>query len=184
MTSVNAHAGKIRRRSGRTASLSAIPLVPLLLATLLCAPGCAHRAPEKTQDVVDTSLREAADRIAADLAALSGSHQQLDIPSGAGVLAAPMDIDFDGPITQALERICARTGFRLAMVGHPRDVPVIVHLHSRGRTVLDVLRDIGLQTGPHERLRVVEQTRLIELVWLDPAPAVPAPAKQRTRRQS
>lgn len=156
-----------------------------LLACALSLAGCARQATPETAaslTLVDKSLQEAASRITADLALLSGSTQQHDTRDPTGILSEPMDLVFDGPISQALEKICARTGFRFAVVGRPRQVPVLVHLHARGEPILNILRDIGLQTGPYERLRVVEQARLIELVWLDPAPAAPEnPAKAKAR---
>ncbi len=155
----------------------------LLLAALALA-GCVqqkspHPAPPA---LVDQSLRDAARGISEDLARLAGSRQLLGTPSGSGPLSEPADLVYDGPLTGALEKLCARTGFRLAVRGRPKTAPAFVHLRARGRPALELFRELGLQTGPYERLRLSEPERLAELVFLDPAEEAARTAKARGAR--
>ncbi len=160
-------------------------VLAIAAASLALAPAaCARRSKpaDPARSLVDASLAEAGERVSADLALLTGSTQSRENITPQGALARTMSLDFDGPVTQALEKICARSGFTLSVVGAPGPVPVIVHVHARDKPLLHILRDIGLQTGPYERLRVVEQARLVELVWLETGPAKPAGKARRPAR--
>lgn len=162
--------GRLRRAVARA--------LPLCLVLALLAPqlqGCAKRAarPAETpaERQVDRSLNEAAHSIMADLARLNGSTQTYGATSApiAGPLATRVTLTHDGPLRSALERVCAATGMRLVVEGREREVPVLVRLNARDVPALHVFREIGLQTGPYERVRVDEANRLVTLRWLDPA---------------
>ncbi len=141
-----------------------------LLAAILCLSGCATRKNADTsvhgQTLVDRSLNESANAIMADLARLNGSWQSYGQPRAASPLRMRMDLVFEGPVQHALEKICAHTGFRLVTKGRQRSVPLIVHVRARQTEALQILRLIGLQTSAGEQIRVLEQEKIIELVWL------------------
>ena len=144
----------------------------LLLTLFLCffVSACAtHKAPSASPagSLVDKSLHEAAGKICADLALLTGSKQQHDTSSQAKTLSSPMTLRFEGPLTQALEKICASSGFKLSVVGKPTTPPTIVHIAAEKTPVISILRDIGMQTKSSELLRIIEEAGLIELVYLE-----------------
>ena len=145
----------------------------LLLTLFLCffVSACAtHKTPSASPagSLVDKSLHEAAGKIRADLALLTGSKQQHDTAaSPAKTLSSPMSLRFEGPLPQALEKICATSGFRLSVVGKPKSPPTIVHIAAEKTPVISILRDIGMQTKSSELLRIIEEAGLIELVYLE-----------------
>ncbi len=155
--------------------------LPLLVTLFLCffVSACATQKAPSTSPagtLVDKSLHEAAGKIRADLAILTGSAQQHDTASPRNHLSAPMSLRFEGPLTQALEKICASSGFRLSVVGKPKTPPTIVHIAAENTPVISILRDIGMQTKSSELLRIIEEANLIEIVFLaeDKQPQPPA----------
>ena len=145
---------------------------PLLLTLFFCffVSACAtNKAPPASPagSLVDKSLHEAAGKIRADLALLTGSKQQHDTAATAKTLSSPMTLRFEGPLTQALEKICASSGFKLSVVGKPTTPPTIVHIAAEKTPVISILRDIGMQTKSSELLRIIEEAGLIELVYLE-----------------
>ena len=158
----------------------------LLLTLFLCfiVSACATHKISPTSpasNLVDKSLHEAAGKIRADLAILTGSAQQHDTASPAKKLSSPMTLRFEGPLTQALEKICASSGFRLFVVGKPKTPPTIVHIAAENTPVISILRDIGMQTKSSELLRIIEEANLIEIVFLqeDKKPQPPADLSQK-----
>ncbi len=143
----------------------------LLLCLFLCflVSACATHKPAPSSPagaLVDKSLHEAAGKIRADLALLTGSAQQHDTASPRKTLSSPMTLRFEGPLTQALEKICAASGFRLSVVGKPQSPPTIVHIAAEKTPIISILRDTGMQTKSSELLRIIEEAGLIELVYL------------------
>lgn len=142
----------------------------LLVLFLGCAVlgGCvAREKPRPSGDLVERSLNDSANAIMADLARLTGSRQSYGAASARGPLYTRMDMSYEGPLAGALEKICARIGFRLEEVGRQRSAPLMVHVRARDTEVLQILRLIGLQTTAGEEVRVLEDKKVIELVWLD-----------------
>ena len=166
-------------------SFSLVVLLPLLLCSCALSKNTAQ-APDE-QKIVDQSLNDAANVIMADLARLTGSYQSYDASHATSPLQERMNLRFEGPLQEALGRVCAQIGYRLVIVGTPRPAPVLVHVQARETPVLHILRELGLQTGPYEQIRVVEEGRFIELTWLDPATNLPnryGPAKKKRSKNS
>ena len=135
----------------------------VLFLFLLSAPvaGCALRsgaqAGEEPRSRVDMALADASDSITRDLAILTAPA----VPGGS--LAAPVSLVFDGPLEESLERVCALTGFRLEAKGVKPDIPTMVHVRMTARPAIAVIREIGLQAGPKEKITVDEAGRRIGL---------------------
>lgn len=151
---------------------AALPFALLTLAVIVCLflSGCAAGKTKDTslrsEELVDRSLDTSARAIMTDLARLTGSWQHYGQPEAASPLRTRMDLVFEGPVEEALEKVCARTGFRLVTKGRQRSVPLIVHVRCQQTEALQILRLIGLQTSAGEQIRVLEKERVIELVWL------------------
>lgn len=144
-----------------------------LLLMVMALGGCVAREAARTgeQDLVERSLNDSANAIMADLARLTGSYQNYAAQSSsAGSLHGPlhtrMDLTYEGPLAGALEKVCARIGYRLVERGKQRTAPILVHVRAKDTEVLQILRLIGLQTSAGEEVRVLEDKRVIELVWL------------------
>lgn len=59
--------------------------------------------------------------------------------------------------------MCALTGFRLEAKGVKSDIPTMVHVRMTARPAIAVIREIGLQAGPKEKITVDEAGRRIGL---------------------
>lgn len=142
------------------------PLAFFLLLLTLPTAGCALRGADpgvEPRSRVDMALADASDSITRDLAILTGGDRIDAPPAASGDLAGPVSLIFDGPLEQALERVCALTGFRLETKGGKPVIPTMVHVHMTKRPALAVVREIGLQAGPKEKITVDEAGRRIEL---------------------
>ena len=130
--------------------------------------GCVAREGAKNggQDLVERSLNDSANAIMADLARLTGSYQNYAAQPAKGPLHTRMDMTYEGPLAGALEKVCARIGYRLVEHGKQRSAPILVHVRAKDTEVLQILRLIGLQTSAGEEVRVLEDKKVIELVWL------------------
>ena len=143
----------------------------VLFLFLLSAPvaGCALRsgaqAGEEPRSRVDMALADASDSITRDLAILTGGNRVTAPAAPGGSLAAPVSLVFDGPLEESLERVCALTGFRLEAKGVKPDIPTMVHVRMTARPAIAVIREIGLQAGPKEKITVDEAGRRIGLEW-------------------
>lgn len=146
----------------------------LLFLVVMALGGCVARESNRTsgQDLVERSLNDSANAIMADLARLTGSYQNYAAQSSTGALHATgplhtrMDLTYEGPLAGALEKVCARIGYRLVERGRQRTAPILVHVRAKDTEVLQILRLIGLQTSAGEEVRVLEDKKVIELVWL------------------
>ena len=145
----------------------------LLLLVVMALGGCVARESNRTsgQDLVERSLNDSANAIMADLARLTGSYQNYAAQSSTGSLRTGplhthMDLTYEGPLAGALEKVCARIGYRLVERGRQRTAPILVHVRAKDTEVLQILRLIGLQTSAGEEVRVLEDKKVIELVWL------------------
>ena len=145
----------------------------LLLLVVMALGGCVARESNRTsgQDLVERSLNDSANAIMADLARLTGSYQNYAAQSSTGSLRTGplhtrMDLTYEGPLAGALEKVCARIGYRLVERGKQRTAPILVHVRAKDTEVLQILRLIGLQTSAGEEVRVLEDKKVIELVWL------------------
>lgn len=149
--------------------------LPIVLSLLF--PGCAPRSHQPhtalpPSALVDRELHDASQAILHDLALLNGSTQRLAPSLQDGPLSSPMSLTYDGVLQGALEKICAATGMQLHVTGTAKtDVPCLVHVRARDTPARQILRDIGLQTGPEERIVVSEDMRSIELHFLSTAEA-------------
>jgi hypothetical protein len=76
-----------------------------------------------------------------------------------------MTLEFSGPIEDALSRVVSRIGFRLMVSGKAPVSPLIVRVKKVARPALEVLRDIGLQTGPDIGLVVESAGHAVKLSY-------------------
>lgn len=75
----------------------------------------------------------------------------------------PASVNWDGPIKPLLEDLLAKTGYKLHVLGHEPDMPIIVNVHKDNTTIGDLIRDAGLQCGDKAQVVVVPSQQTVEL---------------------
>ena len=121
------------------------------------------------QQYVEERLRLASEAIQADLHALNAlscdgmnESETTMIPEG---LATRMDLSFDGRLEDALRFVSATSGYRLRIAGKPYR-EVLVHIRRHNAPCLEILRELGLQTGKSEEIVVNEEEKSIALTYI------------------
>ncbi|MCR5562130.1 MAG: DotD/TraH family lipoprotein [Desulfovibrio sp.] len=137
----------------------------LCLTLLLSLCSCSKNvASDSSEDYVVKKLAWASEQISADLALLTGSSERNFLPEDAqGGLSRTMDLVHDGSLELALSKVCAHAGYQLVILGRAPETPVLVHVQMLGRPCLEVLREIGRQTGEKEMVEVSEKDRRVTL---------------------
>ena len=145
-----------------------------VLALALTLPGClVDRKPEVSTPPLDASealLMEAALRAETALARLARIE---GAPADAGevprivpaALLERTDIAFIGPVERLAEELADRAGFAFERSGAAPARPVMVDVRGRGRPLIMVLRDAGVQAGAAAALVVDPERRLVLLEW-------------------
>ncbi|MBO4335323.1 MAG: DotD/TraH family lipoprotein [Desulfovibrio sp.] len=138
-----------------------------LCFVLLALLGCSNKnVSDDSEDYVEQKLRMAAEAISADLALMTGSSSRHELGlEGHGGLSRSMDLVYDGDLETALSKVAAHAGYQLVIQGKPPKTPVVIHLAMRGRSCLEVLREIGRQIGKDETLEVREYDHRISLAY-------------------
>ena len=121
-------------------------------------------------DPVSLRLAAAVDKASAALQTLASVEQARN--PGVAIQAAPyapqelrrnVSVDWAGPIEPIAQRLADRAGYRLQINGDLPPAPIIVTLHAREKSVVEVLRDVGLQAGRRADISVDPARRLVEL---------------------
>ncbi len=152
------------------------------ISTLLCAAsfavlasGCtsySRTAPQLVASPEPLTLRlaDAVDRASNALETLA-SVEQARTPS-ASVSAVPdapvelkrtVSLDWVGPIEPVTRRLAERAGYEFAVVGDMPPAPLVVTINAVHRSVIDVLRDIGLQAGHRANIVVDAERQVVEV---------------------
>ena len=139
----------------------------LLVTVGLLLNGCGpKKVALEPASFVERKLLAASEAISYDLALLTGSEQrQVGGAKATGGLAERMDFNYDGPIADALMRVCAKAGYKFIVEGTIPNNPPLISLRLKDRTCLDILRAIGQQTGANEGVIVQEEKASVTLVY-------------------
>ena len=157
-----------KKERSRIGLLAGVSLAAMGLCLSLVPAGCAKKPDPalEARSYVEQKLRDAAEAISHDLSLLTGSsNRDFDEPLAVGGLAEKMDLIFDGPLEAALARVAARSGYRLDIQGEAPQSPLLVHLRMKDRPCLDILRELGMQTGSREGIVVSEVMKTITLTY-------------------
>jgi len=121
-------------------------------------------------DPVALRLSAAVDKASAALQTLASVEQarnpgvNLQMPPSAPVeLRRIVSVDWTGPIEPIARSMADRAGYQMQVNGDRPPVPVVVSLVAREKSVVEVLRDIGLQAGQRANVVVDPSRRLVEL---------------------
>jgi defect-in-organelle-trafficking protein DotD len=153
-----------------------LPLKVLLLsATVLTISACAPGRPIDRQlvaepDPISLRLASAVDRSSAALQTLAAVEQartpkaNLSLPpSVPQELRRTMTINWNGPISGIARILADRAGYSFTVYGSEPPVPLVVTVNAYQRPVVEILRDIGLQSGGRAHVVVDTDTKSVDL---------------------
>lgn len=171
-----------RRRFARPLAL--IPALALVLPTLLagCVTAGGTRAagdtPTPASASVDDALARAVDDISRSLRILAETQnavalktmtpaqasqvkwQSSYVPPG---MSTPMTLDWAGPPEPVIQMCAESAGYRFTTLGKAPVQDIIVKVRAKDRLTVDVLRDVGTQMGQLGTLRIIPETKTVEL---------------------
>lgn len=153
-------------------SVAAFGLCSFLMAA--CAPGLSQNKVDQQlvaePDPVALRLAAAVDRASVALETLA-SVEQARTPQ-AGLQAVPyapqelrrtVSVEWVGPIEPITRRLADKAGYRMRVNGDVPPAPLIVTVQAKQKSVIDVLRDVGLQAGQRATVSVDPEHRIVEL---------------------
>jgi len=128
-------------------------------------------------DPVALRIAESADKASAALQDLARVEQTRRPPvpepaaiSAANELNSPITIDWVGGAEELVRNLAVKLKYDVIVTGTRPDVPVIVQIHQRDRTVLEALRNIGEQATQYIDLVVDSRAHKIEVRYKAPEP--------------
>ena len=121
-------------------------------------------------DPVSLRLAAAVDRASTALQTLASIEQARNpsvtiesVSDAPKELNRTMSINWAGPIEPLTQKLADRAGYKFQINGSPPAVPLIISLRSREKSVIEVLRDIGLQAGKRANIVVNVEDKTVEL---------------------
>ena len=121
-------------------------------------------------DPVGLRLAAAVDRASAALQTLASVEQARNpgvsvqaVPNAPQELRRTVSIDWVGPIEPLTRSLADRAGYQVQINGDRPPVPVVVSVQAREKSVVEVLRDLGLQAGQRADIIVDPDRRIVEL---------------------
>lgn len=145
------------------------------LATLAgCAPLNFNQKVDQQMvaepDPVSLRLASAADRASAALQTLASVEQARtpavsiqSVPSAPQELRRSVSVEWVGPIEPLAQKLADRAGYRFRVNGAAPPAPVVVHVIAKQKSVVEVLRDVGLQAGTRADIAVDVDQKVVEL---------------------
>lgn len=121
-------------------------------------------------DPVALRLASAVDRASAALQTLASVEQARNpnvsiqtAPNAPQELRRTVSVDWVGPIEPLTRSLADRAGYQMQINGDKPPVPVVVSVQAREKSVVEVLRDLGLQAGRRADIVVDPERRVVEL---------------------
>lgn len=121
-------------------------------------------------DPVSLRLASAVDKASAALQTLASVEQARN--PGVAIQAAPyapqelrrtVSVDWVGPIEPIAQRLADRAGYTFSVHGDTPPAPVVVSVQAKQKSVVEVLRDLGLQAGLRANVVVDPEQQIVEL---------------------
>ena len=84
-------------------------------------------------------------------------------PSAPQELRRIVSVDWTGPIEPIARSLADRAGYQVQINGDRPPVPVVVSVVAREKSVIEVLRDVGLQAGQRADVVVDPDHHIVEL---------------------
>lgn len=151
-----------------------IPLVGAVGLSLLLA-ACTTHGPVDQQlvaepDPIGLRLASAVDKASAALQTLASVEQARNpgasiqqVPYAPQELRRSVTVSWVGPIEPIMRHLADRAGYDLQVKGDTPPAPVVVTLNVREKSVIETLRDVGLQAGQRADVVVDPEHRVVEL---------------------
>lgn len=121
-------------------------------------------------DGVSARLADAADKAAEALQTLSSiEHQRSPGVAAAPIAGAPPELKraitvrWVGPVEPITKTLADRASYSFLTVGTAPPVPLVVTLDVENKTVVEALREIGIQLGVQADIRVDSARRTVEI---------------------
>lgn len=121
-------------------------------------------------DPVGLRLASAVDKASAALQTLASVEQARNpgvavqqVPYAPQELRRTVSVNWIGPIEPVMRRLADRAGYDMQIHGDLPPAPIIVSLNVREKSVVETLRDIGLQAGQRADVVVDPEHRIVEL---------------------
>lgn len=154
------------------APIAAIAFASVMLAA--CAPGHWGQKVDQQMvaepDPVSLRLASAADRASAALVTLASVEQARtpavaiqSVPAAPQELRRSVSVEWVGPIEPLTKKLADRAGYRFRVNGDAPAAPVVVSVMVKQKSVVEVLRDVGLQAGTRADVSVDVDQKVVEL---------------------
>jgi defect in organelle trafficking protein DotD len=151
-----------------------LPLVSAAGLSLLLSACAVHGKVDQQlvaePDPVGLRLASAVDKASAALQTLASVEQARNpnasiqqVPYAPQELRRTVTIDWVGPIEPIMRRLADRAGYDMQVNGDLPPAPVVISLNAREKSVIEVLRDVGLQAGQRADVVVDPEHRIVEL---------------------
>lgn len=121
-------------------------------------------------DPVSLRLASAVDRASAALQTLASVEQARNpalavqsVPYAPQELRRTVSVSWAGPVEPLARRLADRAGYGFRVNGDVPAVPVVVSVEARQKSVVEVLRDVGLQAGQRADIAVDPEAKIVEL---------------------
>ncbi len=157
----------------KTNSLFTITIMVLALSVTGCTQSKhAGRQMVVEPDPVSLRLSSAVDRASAALQVLAAVEQRQNplanvspIENAPRELMRTLSVEWSGSVAPIAKKLADRAGYKFNIIGMEPPVPVIVNITAVEKTVIDILRDIGLQSGRRADIVVNAEQELIEVSY-------------------
>jgi defect-in-organelle-trafficking protein DotD len=121
-------------------------------------------------DPVGLRLASAVDRAAAALQTLASVEQARNpgvsvqsVPYAPQELRRTVSVSWVGPIEPIARSLADRAGYAFRVNGDTPPVPLVVNVQAKQKSVVEVLRDVGLQAGQRADIAVDPESKVVEL---------------------
>lgn len=143
----------------------------LTLSLAACAPYAkVDQQMVVSPDPVGLRLASAVDKASAALQTLASVEQARNpgvaiqsVPYAPQELRRTVSLDWVGPVEPVVRSLADRAGYRFQVNGDVPPAPLVVSIQAKQKSVVEVLRDIGLQAGTRADIAVDPEARVVEL---------------------
>jgi len=150
--------------------ISILSTMSLLCMLTACAQYKVDQQLVAEPDPVALRLAAAVDRASTALQTLASVEQARNpgvsiqtAPSAPQELRQAVSVDWVGPVESLARSLAERAGYQLQVNGDRPPIPVVVSVQAREKSVIEVLRDLGLQIGRRAEIVVDPDRRIVEL---------------------
>lgn len=78
-------------------------------------------------------------------------------------LRRTVSVDWTGPIEPLTRSLADRAGYQMVVNGDKPPAPVVISVKANEKSVVEILRDVGLQAGQRADIAVDPDRRIVEL---------------------